>query len=625
MTDEPEQNSESGPVSVPASDRRAHPRQRIRSLAYVHLGEGNGGIILNISEGGIGVQAAEALDEGEGVIGMRIEIPRSRKRLEVRGEIIWVGESRKEAGLRFVDLQEDALRRIRSWMAREESPGSAPEESEEEVEAPAVRAAEVRAETEVAEESSACAKNSIAEGEEMAAQGGEQSSEVEEPLEEDLEPVEFDEESVAFDEEALDEPAEALLDEPAEMGGRAAVTMEASSGVTEKFRAAEPATNEEEDRAQQIVPPVAPSVAAPIVTPAVRFDKKPQIPAAPYTPISGTHGAPAFAVAAPPPAPTRYSGGDAAASLFSKPRVPDEPAAAPADGGWKSFRVQLQSGWFLAVLVLLLATISFVAGMAVRRGALNAMMGDVDDVAQPKSAPAPSSGNLTGNLAANPSGSGLSAAASAAPAKPLQIEIVDLENHRWTILAANGANHGDAGAARQAQLNEGAPSDGGAPSSAASHVPAPNQNSTQGTGSNGATDAGAAAKPGAPLMLSLPETPISASGSIAIRATGMVPMPGNEAESGQHARNLQIGQLTNMVEPVYPPDARQAHLEGTVKLHVVVGANGEVQSFRTVSGPESLAQAAMLAVREWRYRPTLLNGKAVETQEDVTFVFRLPN
>jgi protein TonB len=104
----------------------------------------------------------------------------------------------------------------------------------------------------------------------------------------------------------------------------------------------------------------------------------------------------------------------------------------------------------------------------------------------------------------------------------------------------------------------------------------------------------------------------------------MVPMPADDAQSGQHARNLQIGELTKLVEPVYPPDARQARLEGTVKLHVVVGADGEVQSFRTVSGPEPLAQAAMTAVREWHYRPTLLNGKAVETQEDVTFVFRLP-
>jgi TonB family protein len=606
MTDELEQNSDSSPVSIPARDRRAHPRQRIRSLAYVHLGEGNGGIVLNISEGGIGVQAAEALDEGEGVLSMRIEIPHSRKRLEIRGEIAWLGESRKAAGLRFVDLQEDALRRIRSWMAREESPGTAPEESEEEVEAPVVRAAEVRAETVTIAEASVREKDPVAEPEELVAQTGEQISGVGEPADEDLEPVEFDEELVTFDEEFADEAAEAPRDEPAEVGERAGVTMEASAGVAEKFVAAALVMRKEEDRAQKIAPPV------------MTFGKNPQDPVAPYTPISGTHGAPAFARAAAPPASARYSSGDAAASLFPKLRVPVEAAA--AEDGWKSFRVQLQSGWFLAALVLLLATISFVAGMAVRRGALNAMMGDVDDVAQPKSAPAPSAGNL----AANPPGYGSSAAGSAAPAKPLQIEIVDLENHRWTIPAATGANRGDAGAARQTQVNEAASSDGGTPSSAASNVPASNQNSAQGASSNGAAAAGVTAKPGAPLMLSLPETPISASGSVAIRATGMVPMPAGEVESAQHARNLQIGELTNLVEPVYPPDARQARLEGTVKLHVVVGANGEIQSFRTVSGPESLAQAAMLAVREWRYRPTLLNGKPVETQEDVTFVFRLP-
>ncbi len=609
MTDEPEQNSDYSPVSVPASDRRAHPRQRIRSLAYVHLGEGNGGIVLNISEGGIAVQAAEALDEGEGVIAMRIEIPRSRKRLEVRGEIMWVGESRKEAGLRFVDLQEDALRRIRSWMAREESPGTAPEESEEEVEAPAIRAAEVRTDTAAIEQVSVRQDAPVAEAEELAAQDEAELSEIEAPLKDEMEPVEFDEESEEFEEEAADVPASASRASRAEVTEAASLAMEAASGVAGKFGAGTPMVRNEEDRAQKIAPPAATS------------DAKPQIPAAPYTPISGTHGAPAFGLADAPHAPAHYSGGDAAASLFPKPRVSAEgtAAAVSADDGWKNFRVQLQSGWFLAALVLLLATISFVAGMAVRRGALNGMMGDVDDVVQPKSASAPSSGNP----AASPYGNGSSAAT--APARPLQIEIVDLDNHRWTIPAASGAVRGDAGAARSAQLNEAAPADGGAPSSAASKVPATDQNSARGAASNATPDAGNAANPGAPLMLSLPETPISASGSIAIRATGMVPMPGDDVQSTQHARNLQIGELTNLVEPVYPPDARQARLEGTVKLHVVVAANGEIQSFRTVSGPESLAQAAMNAVREWRYRPTLLNGKPVETQEDVTFVFRLPN
>ncbi len=599
MTDEPEQNSDSNPVSVPASDRRAHPRQRIRSLAYVHLGESNGGIVLNISESGIAVQAAEALDAAESPLALRIEIPRSRKRLEVTGEIMWVGESRKEAGLRFVDLPEDALKRIRAWMACEVSPETPHAESEEEVEDTLAGDAAVRAETVVTEAALAGREDHVAAAEELAAQEEEESGEIDAL-------AEVDEAAVEFAEEFEDELAAEAAGKPMEAAEDAAVAMEASSRVAREPTVAAPVTREEEDRARIIAPPV------------LTFEKQPQAPNSPHTPISGTHGAPAFAVAVAPPAPARYSSGDAAATLFPAPRVAAEPAV--ADDGWKSFRVQLQSGWFLAALVLLLATISFVAGMAVRRGALNRVMGDVDDVVQPKSAPAPSSGNLTGNLPANPHGDGSSAAASTAPAKPLQIEIVDLENHRWTIPAATGANHGDASATQQTQANGTVSSDGGAPAASASKLPS--QDSTQRASPNGAVTA---AKPGAPLMLSLPETPISASGSIAIRATGMVPMPAAEAKPGQHARNLQIGQLTNMVEPVYPPDARQAHLEGTVKLHVVVDANGEVESFHAVSGPDSLTHAAMIAVREWRYRPTFLNGKAVETQEDVTFVFRLPN
>ena len=609
MTDEPEQNSDSSPVSVPARDRRAHPRQRIRSLAYVHLGESNGGIVLNVSESGIAVQAAEALDADEGPLAMRIEIPRSRKRLELKGEVVWVGESRKEAGLRFVDLSEDALKRIRLWMAREDSPGTAAEESEEEVEAPAVGAAEARTESVVTSESLAGREDRVAEADELAALEEEESDGIEALAEGGDEAAEFGEDfenELAV--EAVDEPVETAEGDAED----AAVAMEASSGAPKERIVAAPAAGKEEDRARTIAPPV------------LTFEKKPQVPISAFTGISGTHGAPAFAVAAAPPTPARYSTDDAAATLFPAPRVAAEPAA--AGDGWKSFRVQLQSGWFLAALVLLLATISFVAGMAVRRGALNAVMGDADDVVQPKRAPAPSSGNLMGNVAASSNGDAAGAAAATAPAKPLQIEIVDLENHRWTIPAASDANRSDASAVRQTPANDGAPPVGGASPapSAASASTLPNRNSGQGASSSEGVVA-AATKPGEPLMLSFPETPISASGSVAIRATGVVAVPAGDAQSAQHARNLQIGELINLVEPVYPPDARQVRLEGTVKLHVVVGTNGEVESFHPISGPESLTHAAMIAVREWRYRPTLLNGKAVETQEDVTFVFRLPN
>ena len=89
--------------------------------------------------------------------------------------------------------------------------------------------------------------------------------------------------------------------------------------------------------------------------------------------------------------------------------------------------------------------------------------------------------------------------------------------------------------------------------------------------------------------------------------------------------NLRTGQLSNVVEPYYPPEAQQLHIEGMVKLHAVIGADGAVQSVDPVSGPDLLVRSAMSAVRQWKYTPTTLNSKPVATQQDITFVFRLPN
>ncbi|MFZ3216370.1 MAG: energy transducer TonB [Candidatus Acidiferrales bacterium] len=596
MIDDPERTQESRPVSAPVKDRRLHPRQRVRSLSYVELGEGNGGIVLNISEGGIAVQAAEVLDVGDSRIAMRIEVPRSRRRLEVSGEIVWIGKSRKEVGLRFVDLQEEALRRIRSWMAREASPETAVEESEAEAEVEAP----VRAHA--AETAEASGGEVAAQEEEVAVQAEESSAEDEEPAGEVDELVAEDDESAelaeaadeGFEDDDADDEAEAegkleaktedKIPEPRYEPGR-----QSEAPVLEAAEPLQPAPAVRE--AKPPLPPIAP--------PAVAFERKTQIPISPLNAISGAHGAPSFGVTAAPPVGLGHSSaGDAGSTLFPRPHVPTE-AKAPDDGG-RSFRVQLQSGWFLALLILLLAAISFIAGMAVRRGALNGMMDDIDDVAQPKSAPAPTPGTLATIPAANASGG----AAPALPAKPLQIEIVDSGNRKWTIPAASGSNRADLNPVRQVQASE--------PAIRSANAGASNASATS-------------EKSAAPLMLSLPETPISASGFVAIRSRGVIAVPANEAQSAENPRNLQIGQLTNLVEPIYPLDARRTHAEGIVKLHAVVAVDGRIESLEAVSGPDTLVQAAMTAVREWRYSPTLLNGKPIATQEDVSFVFRLPD
>ncbi len=80
------------------ADRRTHSRHRIRALAYVELGENNGGIVLNISEGGFGVRAAEAIQE-ESLPRLRFQMQYATQPLEMSGKIAWTSASRKEAAL----------------------------------------------------------------------------------------------------------------------------------------------------------------------------------------------------------------------------------------------------------------------------------------------------------------------------------------------------------------------------------------------------------------------------------------------------------------------------------------------------------------------------------------------
>jgi len=86
---------------------------------------------------------------------------------------------------------------------------------------------------------------------------------------------------------------------------------------------------------------------------------------------------------------------------------------------------------------------------------------------------------------------------------------------------------------------------------------------------------------------------------------------------------LQIGQVISKVDPIYPEDARRQRIEGTVKLHANIGRDGFVQGIEEVSGPPLLVPASLMAIRQWRYQPTLLGDQPIETGQDVTIVFRL--
>jgi TonB family protein len=87
--------------------------------------------------------------------------------------------------------------------------------------------------------------------------------------------------------------------------------------------------------------------------------------------------------------------------------------------------------------------------------------------------------------------------------------------------------------------------------------------------------------------------------------------------------NVQAARIRNKVQPVYPAAARQAHIDGVVRLHVIIAKDGTITQLEVVSGHPLLAQAALDAVRQWVYEPTLLEGKPVEVDTVIDVFFQL--
>lgn len=101
----------------------------------------------------------------------------------------------------------------------------------------------------------------------------------------------------------------------------------------------------------------------------------------------------------------------------------------------------------------------------------------------------------------------------------------------------------------------------------------------------------------------------------------VVPGPGRE-DKRYIVSQLSPAQLLRRIEPLYPRPAVLMGLQGEVKLHALIAKDGTIQSLSVTSGHPLLAQAALDAVRQWRYRPYVLNGEAVEVETFITVNFR---
>lgn len=91
------------------------------------------------------------------------------------------------------------------------------------------------------------------------------------------------------------------------------------------------------------------------------------------------------------------------------------------------------------------------------------------------------------------------------------------------------------------------------------------------------------------------------------------------------SQGITTGLLIHRVEPAYPGIAKAARIQGTVELKAVIEKTGGIQDLQLVSGHPMLVPAAIGAVKQWRYRPYLLNGQPVEVETTITVIFSLTN
>jgi len=87
--------------------------------------------------------------------------------------------------------------------------------------------------------------------------------------------------------------------------------------------------------------------------------------------------------------------------------------------------------------------------------------------------------------------------------------------------------------------------------------------------------------------------------------------------------NVTAASIISQTKPVYPALARQARIQGNVVLHAIIDKDGDVAQLEVVSGHPLLVQSALDAVKQWRYKPTLLNGDPVEVDTTITVTFTM--
>jgi protein TonB len=123
-----------------------------------------------------------------------------------------------------------------------------------------------------------------------------------------------------------------------------------------------------------------------------------------------------------------------------------------------------------------------------------------------------------------------------------------------------------------------------------------------------------------PPLAPAPDAP-PASPSVEVASAG--PAPLTNASDRMHMSTDAELELEHAAQPEYPMLARQMKVQGSVTLEALIGRDGGIQQLQVLQGPAILADAARQAVRQWRFKPYLQDGQAVETQAHITVNFTI--
>lgn len=619
--------------SLGIAESRVHPRTEVRALAYIELSDENAGLILNISEDGLAVQAVQVVTSDH-LPRMRFRLPKTDRMIEVAGRMVWQLRSRKEVGIQFVDLSDAARAHIHEWITTEPSrlaaplepprrrslqpekpPRSGPVDAEREVSTPAMEP-KVPLEPVVFVPPSSIPP-SPAEPHLPADEAALNTS----PPETSLRPGEF-------------------IRPPAELPDTLPQTVLGSFPLG---RMSVPDLRRAEPPPMQVALPSAfpkgnfnqLAWKAPVAPAMTRDLKKPQRWWT-YAAALGIIAALGFAglmiidpdVISRPRVATVSQAPDAAAA----PESPSLQQTAPTEGSGTAPGQQTPqrlpgvgnngkaSRGQSSVIQPTYPPLTSQARPPVIVNPLapvNSLSSHRDDAPAPgaraKSTQDESDRRANGSLPiVQPSQTQTLQPQTATPTATVteqQQTLAPAASSNLTPVSGSqpGAPRKDqdayAASAKRDQDAIAAANQNKAPTQSSVVLP-----STQGS----------------PVI---PSVPLSGVPSGSVGATSQfhairIP-PELRAKGSQLGGNLQIGQMLSSYSPSYPIDAARQGVEGIVKLDAIVGTDGTVESVQVLSGPAMLTGVSVAAVKQWRYGQTLLGGKPIGAEQYVTLVFRL--